>query len=103
MKAASIFMVSFAVGAVGGIVLASICLYAMAGFPNRSGGGSWDIGPVVFPVMAAPAYLLAHPIIYAAFQGRSSATQRATLAAFLAAVLYALVVWAVARAQGYHG
>lgn len=55
---------SFASGALVGLLGSWLILDIMAGFPNRKSGGSWDIGPIAFPVMGFIAYLLAHSLCY---------------------------------------
>jgi hypothetical protein len=102
MKTFALWAASFCAGAVAGLGGAWFVLAAMAGFPNRSGGGSWDLGPVTYPLVCFPAYVIAQWLTFACIDPEKG-RKRAVLSAAIGATLYVVCVFGFAKAGGYRG
>lgn len=102
MKTFGLWAASFCAGAVAGIGIALFVLVAMAGFPNRAGGGSWDIGPVSYPLVGFPSYAMAQWLTFVCLDPENG-RRRAVLSAAVGATLYVVCVFGLAKAGGYKG
>ncbi|MEM1156616.1 MAG: hypothetical protein AAGH72_00020 [Verrucomicrobiota bacterium] len=103
MKVFLEFLGSLLIASILGLVLGEIILHAMAGFPNRSGGGSWDLGPVLIPMFAFPVFILFHGIQFFALNLESFKQNRFSYSLAISTIVYASSIYLIALALGYRG
>jgi hypothetical protein len=103
MKGFSSFVVSLGIAAVCGFMVGGLILWAMAGYPNRTGGGSWDLGPVLYPIFALPGLVLTHAVAFAIFSSSKFTEKRWMLSAFVGSLGYAGIIAGIALSGGYKG
>lgn len=103
MRALASYIGSLLLAAVGGLFAGEFILYAMAGMPNRSGGGSWDIGPVIFPIISLPMLIIGHAVVFGILSQAKFHGYRLAGTAVGGAAGYVIGMILVAVGNGYKG